>query len=248
MKIAVLSDIHSNVFALEAVLHDAEKRGVELMLNLGDILYGPIAPKATYDLLMKYDCVTVRGNQDRQIYESTREEIDANPTMRFILDDLGDAPLAWLQSLPFDKQLNDEIYLCHGTPADDLQYLLEDVETGRPRLRSDSEITALLHGQSSRAVMCGHTHIPRSVTTESGQLIVNPGSVGLPAYTDDEPVIHSMENYSPHASYAIIEEHGTGWTVQQIKISYDHQKAAAEAGKRHREDWVHFLTTGRAPL
>ena len=51
MRIAVLSDIHSNVFALEAVINDAKQRGAEKMFNLGDIVYGPVAPKATYALL-----------------------------------------------------------------------------------------------------------------------------------------------------------------------------------------------------
>ena len=94
-------------------------------------------------------------------------------------------------------------------------------------------------------IICGHTHIPRTVKIASGQLIINPGSVGLPAYTDDEPVIHSMENYCPHASYAVLEKGKTGWTVQQIKVSYDYQEAVKKAKERQREDWGHFLSTGR---
>ncbi|MBN1273452.1 MAG: metallophosphoesterase family protein [Candidatus Aminicenantes bacterium] len=245
MKIAALSDIHSNVFALEAVINDAEKSGVELMLNLGDILYGPIAPKATYDMLKGLNFIAIRGNEDRRIYEATQEEIETNPTMQFIRDDLGDVPLIWLKSLPFDKQINDDIYICHGTPADDSEYLLEDVGTGIPRLRSDRDIVSLLKGQSSPLVICGHTHLPRTVMLESGQLIINPGSVGLPAYTDDKPVFHVMENFSPHASYAVIEENGKSWTIQQLKVPYDYKKAAEEARKHQREDWAHFLTTGR---
>jgi len=71
MKIAALSDIHSNVFALAAVLTDVKKRGVDVVVNLGDILYGSIEPKATYDLLMQHDIITISGNQDRQIHEAT---------------------------------------------------------------------------------------------------------------------------------------------------------------------------------
>ncbi len=245
MKIAVLSDIHSNVFALEAVIEDAKKHGVEQMVNLGDIFYGPIAPRATYDLLNKHKFITIRGNQDRQIYEASPEEIDANPTMQFVLDDLGEEPILWMKSLPFDSQLSDEIYLCHGTPRNDVEYLLEDIKTGSPRLRFDSEITSLLNGISSEIILCGHTHIPRTVKLASGQLIINPGSVGLPAYTDDEPVIHSMENYCPHASYAVLERVKSGWTVQQIKVYYDHRKAALKAKEKGRKDWEHFLSTGR---
>lgn len=144
MRIAVLSDIHSNIFALEAVIRDAKKREAGVMLNLGDILYGPIAPRATYELLMQHQFVTIRGNQDRQTYEATNTEIDSNPTMQFILEDLGDEPLAWMKALPFDIQLTDEVYLCHGTPTDDLVYLLENVESGFAKIRSNNEIVKLL--------------------------------------------------------------------------------------------------------
>ena len=163
MRIAALSDIHSNVFALEAVVEDINKHGVDVTVNLGDILYGPIAPRATYDLLMEYDFVTIRGNQDRQIYEATSAEVDSNPTMKFVLDDLGHEPLEWMKSLPFDKQLSSGIYLCHGTPTSDLDYLLENVTLGHACVRDDNEIFEMLNGQSSEIVICGHTHTSRTV-------------------------------------------------------------------------------------
>ena len=245
MKIALLSDIHSNVFALDAVLKDLKKHNVDLKVNLGDILYGPIAPKSTFELLMQHDFITISGNQDRQIYESTDKEINSNPTMQFILHDLGSEPLEWMKSLPFDKQLTEEVYFCHGTPTNDLVYLLEDVNQGYAKLRSDKEIIALLAGQKSKLICCGHTHTPRAVTLSSGQLIVNPGSVGLQAYTDEEPVIHSMENFNHHASYSIVEKVDSQWVVQNIKVPYDYQRAVNESKKRNRNDWVHFLSTGR---
>jgi hypothetical protein len=67
----------------------------------------------------------------------------------------------------------------------------------------------------------------------------------LPAYTDYEPVFHSMENYSPHASYTIIEEDKSGWKVENIKIPYNYRKSAEEAKKHKREDCAYFLTAGR---
>ena len=245
MKFAVLSDIHSNIFALEAVIADAKKHSVDLMINLGDILYGPIAPRATYDLLMQHEIVTICGNQDRQIYEAKAEDIASNSTMEFIIDDLGVDPIAWMKSLPFDFQLNDDVYLCHGTPDDDLIYLLENVEFGYARLRSDSEIIKLLNGQKSKLICCGHTHTPRAVSLTTGQVIMNPGSVGLQAYTDDEPVVHSMENFNSMASYSVVEETGGSWNINHIKVPYDVKQAVSECEKRNRMDWVHFLTTGR---
>lgn len=245
MKIAVLSDIHSNVYALDAVIKDLKRHSVDLKVNLGDILYGPIAPKSTFELLMEHDFITISGNQDRQIYESTDEEIESNPTMQFILDDLGAKPLAWMKSLPFDKQINEDVYLCHGTPKNDLVYLLEDVSRGYALLRSDNDIIDLLEGQKSKLICCGHTHIPRAVNLSSGQLVVNPGSVGLQAYTDEAPMVHSMENFNHHASYSIVEEVGCEWVVQNIKVPYDYQRAVSESKKRNRIDWAHFLSTGR---
>ena len=245
MKIAVLSDIHSNVFALDAVIKDLKKHSVDLKANLGDILYGPVAPKSTFELLMEHDFITISGNQDRQIYESTDEDIESNPTMQFILDDLGSKPLEWMKSLPFDKQVNEDVYFCHGTPKSDLIYLLEDVSKGHALLRSDSEIIDLLAGQESKLICCGHTHTPRAVHLSSGQLIVNPGSVGLQAYTDEEPVVHSMENFNHHASYSIVEKIDSKWGVQNIKVPYDYHLAVNESKKRNRRDWVHFLSTGR---
>lgn len=245
MKMAVLSDIHSNVYALDAVINDIKKHSVDIKANLGDILYGPIAPKSTFDLLMEHDFVTISGNQDRQIYESTAQELASNPTMQFIVDDLGAQPLEWMKSLPFDKQVNDDVYFCHGTPKSDLIYLLEDVCTGYPLLRSDDEILDLLAGQRSKLICCGHTHVPRAVSLSSGQLIVNPGSVGLQAYTDDEPLVHSMENFTHHASYALVEKLNSQWLVQHIKVPYDYQLAINECKKRNRRDWMHFLSIGR---
>lgn len=188
ITIAAISDIHSNVFALDAVLGDIKKRGVDQIVNLGDILYGPIAPRATYELLMAHrdDIITIRGNQDRQIYEalhlSTMAEIANNPTMDFIVRDLPKDAIEWMRALPFDCHLSEDVYLCHGTPTDDMVYLLEDIATGAPTVRSDSNILSLLNGIDSSVIVCGHTHIPRTVTLSSGQMVINSGSVGYPAY------------------------------------------------------------------
>lgn len=245
MKIALLSDIHSNVYALEAVINDAQSRSVDHMANLGDILYGPIAPQATYERLMKHEFITISGNQDREIVESASDETALNSTLTFILEDLSEEAIAWLKSLPFDHQFNDDVYLCHGTPSSDLVYLLEDISSGTPKLRSDNEITRLLAGQRSSLVCCGHTHLARTVTLNNGQTVINPGSVGLQAYTDNEPVIHSMQNFSHHASYSIVEKTNVGWRTENINVPYDTEQAIMACQYRGRQDWAHFLRTGR---
>ena len=246
MKIAVLADIHGNVFALEAVLADAEKKGATQLLNLGDVLYGPLAPRATYEMLRGLDAVTISGNQDRQIVEAAEQPTRSNAAMEFVLSELGASPVAWLESLPFDHLFSDAIYLCHGSPTDDMEYLLENIEKGHPLVREDGEILGALGGQTAPLILCGHTHLPRVVALSSGQLVVNPGSVGLPAYADDAPVAHAMQTFSPHASYAILESGPSGWTVQQLKVPYDYEKAAHLALQNQREDWAFALQTGRS--
>jgi predicted phosphodiesterase len=63
MKIAVLSDIHGNVWALQAVLDDAKRRAVEKFINLGDILYGPLKPRETFELLQTIDVIEIQKSK-----------------------------------------------------------------------------------------------------------------------------------------------------------------------------------------
>lgn len=244
MKIAVLSDIHSNIYALDAVLAHAERMGVEHYINLGDILYGPIAPRQTYERLQTLKCVTIRGNQDRQIYEAQTPEIEANTNLQFILQDLPPEALSWMQNLPFDARFNEDIALCHGSPCSDLYYLLEDVSSGRPRVRSQVDIKAQI-GNQPKILLCGHTHIPRLVEVQGTQ-VINPGSVGLPAYSDELPCAHAMENFSPHARYLILEHINNNYTANFVAVDYDHEAAASAAEKRGAQSWAHALRTGRA--
>ncbi|MBV7262823.1 metallophosphoesterase family protein [Photobacterium sp. WH24] len=244
-KYAVLSDIHSNVFALEAVVADAASKGVTRLVNLGDILYGPIAPRATFDFLQQQEMLTISGNQDRQIYQSTAAEVAANPTMQFILNDLGQAPLDWMQQLPFDAWISDEIYACHGTPDDDLVYLLEEISSGHPQVKADAEIAAHLKHIHSPIILCGHTHIPRCVRISTGQTVINPGSVGLQAYADELPSPHSMQNHTPQASYAVLTRQDHHWETAFHRVDYDVKAAVQAATANGREDWAQYLMTGR---
>ena len=67
MKIAILADIHGNLLALKAVLADVARQGVDQIVNLGDILSGPLQPAETADCLMELDLITICGNHERQV-------------------------------------------------------------------------------------------------------------------------------------------------------------------------------------
>lgn len=246
LRIALVADIHANIWALDAILADLEKQRVDMVFNLGDILYGPLKPLATYERLRDAgDWLTIQGNQDREIYEATQHECSQNPTLGYVVGDLGPDPIAWLKTLPPTATFEEEIFLCHGTPESDVTYLLEDASSGRPLLRADSEILRMVKRVRHPVIVCGHTHIPRLVHLANGQMVVNPGSAGLPAYSDNAPVPHAMETYSPYASYAILSKGGAAWDVSFRKIAYDYEPASQRAASLGRNDWARAIATGR---
>lgn len=244
-RFAALADIHGNVWALEAVLDHARRRGVDQFVNLGDVLYGPLQPEETFRRLQSETVLaTVAGNEDRIIVAAPTHDLDRNQTLRFAVDALSTEAVDWLRQLPATTVLNGEVLLCHGSPGDDTVYLLEDVCSGAALVRSDMEVRRLLDGATHPLVLCGHSHLPRLVRLEGGPVIVNPGSVGLPAYEDDLPVHHRMETGTPHSSYAILERTADGWDVEFNRVTYDWEEAARCARSRGREDWARALLTG----
>lgn len=241
---AVISDIHGNIWALEAVLADISQRGVGQMINLGDSLYGPLEPQATADCLMKLSLVSIQGNEDRLLVESIASPI--SPTLLYVLKTLARQSLEWLASQPATFVVGPDLFLCHGTPHSDRTYLLEGTSTQAGFLNEPPLIQARLATVSQAVVLCGHSHIPRTVHLPDGRLVVNPGSVGLPAYTDDKPVTHKMETGSPHARYAVLTKADVGWRVEEIILPYEWSKAADKARKNGRGDWAAWLASGRA--
>ncbi len=223
-RFAAIADIHGNRWALEAVLEDIERRGVSNVVNLGDLLFGPLDPEGTQAILQTRDFVTVSGNQDRELVEA------------------GGFP--WLSQFPRNRELPGML-LFHGTPRADDEYLLETVHAERVTLASDEQIADRLGTVGPPLLLCGHTHIPK-VVAQGGRLIVNPGSVGLQAYEDDAPFAHRMETGSPHARYAVLEPAESGWRVDIVQIAYDQESAARAALRNKRPDWAHRIRTGRA--
>lgn len=245
MKIAVIADIHGNAPALEAVLADIDRQGVRDIVNLGDHLSGPIDPARTADLLLSREIVSIRGNHDRALLTLSPEEMIA--TDRFTHAALSDHHLAWLSGLPSTRRWADHgLFLCHGTPDSDLVYWLEDLTPDGVVHRADeARIERFAEGIEVPVLLCAHTHIPRLVTLSDGRLVLNPGSVGCPAYEDDQPVVHRVETGTPRASYAVIERDADGNTDVAFRlVSYDHGEAARLAEANGRADWAWALATG----
>lgn len=245
MKIAVLSDIHGNIYALKEVLNDIKRNAVDVTINLGDSFYGPIKPRETYDLIRESAFINILGNQDREILEASLEQLQSNDTLKFVYNDLGEDVLYWIQEQPFEKLIGEDFYLIHGTYFDDSQYLLEEIKEGKLQLREDSEIIKLLDDIKSKFIFCGHSHTPRCLTLSTGQIVINPGSVGLQAYGEEKPSYHRVENNSPDATYIILTIEEDKFNIELKKVAYDFESAAKDALQNGREDWAYALRTGK---
>lgn len=243
MRIAVLSDIHGNLPALEVVVADLARRGVDHVVNLGDHVSGPLMPADTAEFLMQQPWTQLAGNHDREL--ATCDPLDLIPSDAYAHAQLGRQALDWLSGLPAKASLDEAgAVLIHGTSRSDAECLLETIENGAARLAAPAEIEIRLGEVRAEVVLCGHSHFPRSVRTPSGQLIINPGSVGLQAYEHDDPEYHIIQTGAPDARYAMIERRGTAWSVALISVPYDARRVAALARANGRPDWATALTTG----
>ncbi|MBB2948201.1 putative phosphodiesterase [Actinoplanes lutulentus] len=247
MRIAVLSDVHGNLPALDAVLAAIEADGVDLTVNCGDLLSGYVLAAQTADRLIEAGLATVAGNHERQVLTFSVEKMGMADRVTGEL--ITERHREWMASLPTTLSPVPGVLAFHGTPTDDLQYLLHSVDPGSgARDATEQEVAQRLGDVSAyQLLLCGHTHLAGSVRLPGGPLIVNPGSVGWPAYEDDEPFDHRMEAGSPHARYAVVDDASGVWEVEFRQVAYDWERAAALAEGFGRADVAFALRTGRVP-
>jgi putative phosphoesterase len=157
LRVAALYDVHGNVPALEAVLADVEREGVDAIVFGGDVFLGP-QPAETAALVRSVEAAFVRGNCDREPDEWTRSKLD-------------DETIVWSQGWPLTVELDGVLY-CHAAPKDDMRPILTDAS---PQERFDGA----LEGVDARLVVAGHTHMQFK-----RDRWVNAGSVGWAAEDD----------------------------------------------------------------
>ncbi|WP_129409751.1 metallophosphoesterase family protein [Marinitoga lauensis] len=214
MKIAFISDIHSNIEALNAVLKDIEKRGIEKIYCLGDLVgYGP-NPNEVVDTIREKQIESVMGNYDDAIgYEKESCGCAYNPGRE---TEVGDESINWtikntskenkefLKSLPMKKEVEIEgvkILLVHGSP---LNHLLEYV---KPNITSE-RLKELTDNLDADIIVNGHTHLMMAKHI-NGKTVLNPGSVGRTK--DGEPL----------ATYLILDIDNEVYEYEFVKVKYD---------------------------
>lgn len=234
MRIAVLSDIHGNRPALEAVLEDMAGGDFDAIACLGDHVSGPVDPVGALDLLMGLGAVSIRGNHDRWTVDPTVK--GAGCTDRFAHGLLRGEQLEWLAALPATAAIGDEVFLCHGTPQGDEIPWLDDFYIGRTTtLPREADVTRAAADIPVAVLLCGHTHIARTVRLADGRQVVNPGAVGM-----------QLVRGSPDAHYAVIEKRRRGWRASLIAVPYDTDLAARLAVDNGFPQWTASIRSGWA--
>ena len=242
MRIAILSDIHGNPIALDAVLADSESMGAEAYWILGDHVALGYSPVEVLERLSKLDNVEiVRGNTDRYVVTGegphpTREEARADPELVDAVAHLA-ASFAWtrgfvsahgwfdwLEGLPMERRpaLPDgtRTLLVHAAPG-------TDDGAGIHPGRSNAEVEQFHAGSDADLVCVGHTHEPMDRKLARAR-VVNPGSVSNPKAPD------------LRASYAFLDATANGYELIHRYVDYDHQ-AVIEAIRRSRHPAADFI-------
>ena len=161
MRVAALYDVHGNLPALEAVLAEVAREGVDAIVCGGDVCAGPM-PQECLDALRSAGALFVRGNADRELAQWPAAA-------------LGDEGRAFLAGLPLTVSLDVDglgpTCFCHATPRSD-----EEIVT---RLTPDDELAAAIGGIDERVVVAGHVHVQLDRIV-GDRRFVNAGSVGMP--------------------------------------------------------------------
>jgi predicted phosphodiesterase len=234
--VALISDVHANLQALEAVLADIDRRGIREVWNAGDVVGYGGSPGEVIEILRRRRVRGVAGNLDRKLFRVAGPEARRKPgpvslkrlTHHWTWGRLDAADRRYLRDLPFSRRFRRcgwTVLLVHGSPDSDEEYLQEGI--GRRRLRE------LSRKARARIVVAGHSHVPFAARA-SGTRFVNAGSVGR------------LEGKPGRAAYAILTLAPGRMRVHPVEVPYD-VAGAARAIRRTGlpEAYARMVLTGR---
>lgn len=230
MKIAVISDIHGNIDALEAVMADIENEECKKVFVLGDYAMAGPDPAQTVEWFIKKqfdtDYKMIQGNTDLMIadynedlYQTLKSKA---PIMAEALKNdvtiLTPAQKDFLKNLPIQLEIEEEgvkFLLVHGSPRKNNEDILPDTPL--------EEVEKMLENVEADVVLCGHTHLPCGFQTSTKKTVVNVGSVGRP-FTSE-----------PKSCYLKITVSNGKCMFEHRFIDYDREKASTKLRNRDFE-------------
>ncbi len=237
MRIAIVSDIHGNGTAFEAVLADLRETSPDLILHGGDLADGGSSPVEIVDRIRDLGWQGVAGNTDEMLSTpATFEAFAASlPSLRSMWnaigemaawsrDQVGEDRLAWLRALP-RAQVRDEMALVHASPAS--AWRAPGAEA------SDDELEAVYSTLGRPIVAYGHIHKPY-VRSVGAMTVVNTGSVGLP-YDRDR-----------RASYLLLDDGRPA--IRRVEYDVEREVHALRASGMPRADWVAEMLMSAGPV
>jgi predicted phosphodiesterase len=214
MRVAIFSDVHGNIRALEAVLADVWARGpFDAIVNGGDLLFGGPRPREAMDALRALGCPTVVGNTDQWLIGG--DGLEAPAALHAIRDwvrgRLGNADLAYLRSLPIAHRIDPKggptLVVVHATPTSTMVSVPHDAPP--------DSLAAMLDQAQARYLAYGHIHHGYVREIRDGA-VVNVGSVGLPFDGVAKP------------AWAILTLAGGRWQAELVRVAYDTEAVARE--------------------
>ena len=210
MRVAVLSDIHGNLLALDAVMTDVEAQHPDEIWCGGDLAWGGPWASECIARVREAGWPTVRGNTDvwitgdPQTVEGTTARAEAQEVAAAHAISKEDA--AWLLSLPIGHTGPGSILLVHGTPQSPFEAPMPDAPA--------TEFTPYL-GEAA-IIVYGHVHRAFVRRLSDGTIVCNPGSVGFPMDADT-------------ASYLLIDLEGPEWVLRIRRVAFDRRGSIAQA-------------------
>lgn len=209
MRVAVFSDVHGNLRALEAVLAEIDVRGpFEHIVNGGDLVFGGPHPRGALELQMQRGYPTVLGNTDVWI---AGMEPGGGGVVAWARRQLEPRHEEFLRGLPRAHRIEPQgappLVVVHATPTSLSDLLAPDAPA--------QVVTTMFEQARTRALVYGHIH--RAYVREvAGGVVVNTGSVGFPF------------DGIPKPSFAILRLEGGRWGAETIRVAYEHEAVAKE--------------------
>lgn len=237
--ITIFSDIHANYPALRAVLDDIDRRGLQNLYCLGDLVGYGVSPNEVIAAIRDRNIPTLMGNYDQGVgndsddcgcaYTSPEAEALGKRSIAWSNAHTSPENKAFLRTLPFQfpLQLGDlRLLLVHGSPRKVNEYLYED--------RPDRSLERLLDQSEADVLICGHTHKPYHRVLPSGRHVINDGSVGKPKDGD------------PRAAYIVLSVQGRDLNVEFKRVMYDIELAAqAIEASEMPDEYAGMLRAGK---